>query len=110
MNNIYRIISAICLVFLINVDGAHGSYMSDLINLTDPAEEMEEDTPIERAIEAGECDYCNMENKISPAGLSQTPVPIIPEPVSVSTPKPSPGAGILMFISVMLSIYFLKRG
>lgn len=100
-----RIIPAICIVILFTIGFAHGTYMSDLINLTDKTENIEEDTALERAIEAGECDFCNMEQKIKPVAQSEIPVQT---PVPVSMPKPSPDIGIVATIMVLLAIGIVK--
>ena len=106
MSNKYRIVSAICIVVLFTVNSVLGSYMSDLINLTDENENFEEDTPIERAIEAGICDYCDKEKYKEPGAFAEIPVQT---PVPVSTPKPSPGTGIPGILTILSAIYIILR-
>lgn len=105
MNNKTRIVSAMCIVVLFTVSGVLGSYVSDLINLTDPNENIEDDTPIERAIEAGNCDFCSIEQNKEPA-LAQTPA-LAPVPLSAS--QPSPGIGIMAFLAILSAIYIGEK-
>jgi len=80
--------------------------MSDLINLSDPTEKIEEDTPIERAIEAGQCDFCNMETTSEPIIMAQTP---FQEPVPVSETKSSPGLGIMAVLALLSVLCFIGK-
>jgi hypothetical protein len=105
MNNKFRIVSAMCIVVIFTVVGVLGSYMSDLINLTDTKENIEEDTPIERAIEAGTCDFCNMEQNKEPV-LAQTPVQ---QPVPLSAPQASPEIGIVAVLAILSAIYIGEK-
>ena len=69
MKNKYRIISAMSVIVLFIVSGALGSYITDLTNLTHTNENMEEDTPKERAIENGELFPSNPELISPPYGI-----------------------------------------
>jgi hypothetical protein len=106
MNNKYRIISAICIVVLFAVYGAHGSYISDLKNLTDHNESIEEDTPNERAIEGGNCDSCITEKNTEPVVLAETPVQ---SPIPVSAPQSSPGIGIVAVLVILIVMYIIEK-
>jgi hypothetical protein len=105
MNNKFRIVSAMCIIVLFTVSGVLGSYTSDLINLTDTKENIEEDTPIERAIEAGNCDFCNVEQNKEPV-LAETPVQ---PPVPLSASQPSSGIGIVAVLAILSAIYIREK-
>jgi hypothetical protein len=106
MKKIYRIVSAMCLIVLFTVNGALGSYISDLKNLTDSNETIEEDTPIERAIEAGNCDSCITEKNMGPVVLGESP---IQAQIPVSATQSSPGIGIVGFFAVLSAIYIGEK-
>jgi len=99
-----RIVSAICVVILFAVGAALGSYLSDLKNLTDPNEKIEEDTPTERAIEAGNCDFCLTEKSSENVVIAVTPVQ-----TSIPAPQTSPGIGTVAVLVALSAIYVSEK-
>jgi PGF-CTERM protein len=105
MKKQYRIIFALCVTALFVLGVAFGA--TNLTkNFTDVNETNENETnATEIALETGNASVMPVNTTVEPATVLETTIePTIP----ASTPKPSPGFGILVAIVVVLSAIYIR--
>lgn len=105
MKNQYRIIFALCVTALFAAGLAFGA-TNMTKNSTDVNESNENETnATEIALETGNASVMPVNTTVEPATVLETTIePSIP----ASTPKPSPGFGIVMAIAVVLSAIYIR--
>lgn len=102
MKNQYRIIFALCVTALFAAGLAFGA--TNLTNITDVNETRENETnATEIAVEAGNASVMPVNTTVEPATVLETTI----EPTE-STPKPSPGFGIIVAIAVVISATYIR--